>query len=54
MNVTLIPRGLDAQVLRSDLAFYLGSELKLKQEEGLNSEVRLSEYEIKNTSQKNG
>ena len=38
--VTLEPRGLDAQVVRSDLASYLGSKLKPKQEEGLNNEVR--------------
>ena len=40
IDVTLEPGGLDAQVVRADLALYLGSKLKLKQEEGLNREVR--------------
>ena len=40
MNVTLESGGLDAQVVRSDLALYLGSKLKLKQHEGLNDKVR--------------
>ena len=30
------PGGLDTQDIRADLALYLGSRLKLKQEEGLN------------------
>ena len=35
INVTLETGGLSAQVVESDLALYLGSKLKLKQEEGL-------------------
>ena len=33
--VTLEPGGQDTQGVRADLAMYLGSKLKLKQEEGL-------------------
>ena len=35
MYVTLETRRLNAQVAESDLALYLGTKLKLKQEEGL-------------------
>ena len=31
----LNPKGLATQVIRADLALYLGSKLKLEQEEGL-------------------
>ena len=38
----LNPDGLDTQVERADLALYLGSKLKLEQEEGL--KVKLEVY----------
>ena len=36
IHVTLEPGGQDTQDVIADLALYLGSKLKLKQEEGLN------------------
>ena len=42
MYVMLEPGGCDTQDVRADLALYLGSKLKLKQEEGLN--VKLEVY----------
>ena len=43
MNVTLEPGGQDTQGVRADLALYLGSKLKPKQEEGL-KKVKLEVY----------
>ena len=54
--VTLEPGGQDTQDIRADLALYLGSKLKLKQEEGLKGETKSlichSNIKIKNTNQR--